>query len=62
MTYLIFLAGVFTGVFLNCILLSLAADKEEKRVYVDRHVCPKCDRWLTIEEASRRNCRCGVEW
>ena len=68
MTYIIFLAGALTGVCITLIFLDLWA---ERRIVgslkytpgnINDTICPSCDRWLTVEEANRRKCRCGVEW
>lgn len=65
MTNLIFLAGVFVGTFCGILILGLCAASADADKWSERampHVCPSCDRWLTLEEAKMRKCRCGVGW
>ena len=65
MTYLIFLLGVFVGTFCGILILGLCAAAADADKWSERRhdiVCPSCDRWLTLEEASARRCRCGVKW
>jgi hypothetical protein len=75
MTYLIFLLGIFTGVFLGICVMGLCAaagnaDKWSEREEIPFYepdlsgniLCQECEEWLTIEEARAKKCRCGAQW